>query len=96
MSVRFIHVRAYEHALSLDPHPCGGITIAYDINGDTISYATARCADKEHYNKKIGRMVAGGRLAAERGIVKLLVEQGRTATNTIVSHFADHYEELVA
>lgn len=46
----------------------GGYTIAYtniprNTSGD-VHYALARCKSSDNFNKKIGRMIAEGRLAA--------------------------------
>ena len=47
--------------------PNGGMTVAYryyytDDNKTHIQYSVAKCDSREHYNKKIGRAIAGGRL----------------------------------
>lgn len=43
----------------------GGLTIAYRIDDDSISYGYAICSDKDQFNKKIGKEVATFRLADE-------------------------------
>lgn len=60
MTVKFIHIRS--GVLGIEP--CGGTTVAYEYNPDThqVKYALAVCNPKEHYCKRVGRMVAGGRL----------------------------------
>lgn len=65
-SVKFIHNRK----VSKDGHvlPNGGLTIAYVLDNKfkVIGYAPARCHDKDHYNKNIGRAKASGRLRSAK------------------------------
>jgi len=60
MTVKFIHLRAG----IMDVSPFGGTTIAYEYNPETcdLRYAVAKCNPKEHYCKRVGRMVSTGRL----------------------------------
>lgn len=69
--VKFIHLRRYKNwwesggADDYDIYePRGGTTIAYkkDVFADLVKVGVAKCSEKDHYNKKIGRQVAMGRL----------------------------------
>lgn len=69
-SVRFIHLREYE---GMQLSTKGGATIAYIITqnaGDTTkrtaTFTVAVCPPNQHYVRKNGRDVAGGRLLCER------------------------------
>ena len=48
--------------------PTGGCTFAFDLKVDHegnpfLEFSAAVCSDKDHYNKKLGRAIAAGRLA---------------------------------
>jgi hypothetical protein len=48
------------------PDASGGMTIAYELSGISdphVVYAVSRCSDRDNFNKRIGRVVATGRLA---------------------------------
>lgn len=65
---RYIHFR-YPSFDGL--HPTGGVTVAYQLNepiqgGPFITFAYSLCNIKDHYNKKLGRTIATGRLRTER------------------------------
>lgn len=69
MSTKFIHVRVHKiemgaTGLQRTVHPKGGITYAYDLDGDTVRYAYAQCSPKDSYCRAVGRAVAKGRLDA--------------------------------
>ena len=64
MTVKFIHIRATEFKdNNYRVAPKGGMTIAYKrlANGDT-RLGVAVCCQKDHYNMKIGRIKAEGRM----------------------------------
>ncbi len=89
--VKYIHLRVHKDAFSTYPEAKGGITFAYDITGNTINFTASKCNAKDHYNKKIGRAIAGGRLACGKGVESLIVDPNRTATETILNHFAQQF-----
>lgn len=65
MTIKYVHLRCFQLEGTIEPK--GGITIAYEFmldNGPTsvVRYSFAICSPKDHYNKKIGRAVAAGRL----------------------------------
>lgn len=67
---RFLHVRRYvAHTyggilLGEELQLKGGFTVCFKDNLDgTLSYAIAKCHDKDHYVKKIGRNQSSSRLA---------------------------------
>lgn len=67
---RFLHVRRYvTHTyggilLGEELQLNGGFTVCFKDNLDgTLSYAIAKCHDKDHYVKKIGRNQSSSRLA---------------------------------
>jgi hypothetical protein len=58
-----MHFRHFSDKLE----PKGGVTLAYQLQtlDDQIvgiSYGFALCTTKDHYNKRIGKLIAGGRL----------------------------------
>ena len=62
--IMFCHERVFRRA-EFTPAATGGATIAYrEIDGG-VEYAVALCSEKDHYNKKIGRQIARGRLEAK-------------------------------
>ena len=74
---RFLHVRRYvTHTyngiiLGEELQLNGGFTVCFKDNLDgTLSYAIAKCHDKDHYVKKIGRTQSSSRLA--RGESKMV------------------------
>lgn len=67
MTTKFIHIRWVNYLTGqLLPH--GGVTIAYEVDANSIAYSYARCSRKDNYNKAIGRAVAKGRLDLNRRI----------------------------
>ena len=61
-NVKYIHNRKLNQDGTITPN--GGLTIAYVLGEGfkVVGWAAARCHDKDHYNKKIGRAKASGRL----------------------------------
>ena len=62
MPTKFIHCRQINQEGKITPN--GGMTIAYTLNNEfkVVGFAVAKCHMKDHYNKKVGRMKAKGRL----------------------------------
>lgn len=89
--VKYIHLRVYKDVHSIVPEAKGGITFAYDITGDTINFTTSTCNARDHYNKKIGRAIAGGRLACGKGVESLPTSENYTATEVILNHFTQRF-----
>lgn len=78
---KFIHMRT--------PHPQGGFTIAYTFDPErrVAKFYAAKCADHEHYNKKIGRQVSEGRLIKKGYGEEITIPEGSSVVSTIVRHF---------
>lgn len=90
---KYIHLRGHYLSEGEVPDPCGGATIAFrqieeieDVK--QIEYYIAKCYYKDHFNKKLGRLISGGRLNKGQGkilnnkdvkdnksIVKALIEE---------------------
>lgn len=65
-TIKFMHYRKYDNMFS--PSSRGGLTIAYIEDGDTVKYATARCSDKDNFDKAQGRKLAAERLVKTAGV----------------------------
>jgi len=73
-NVKFLHLREFEgfeghfDPRRDGPYLClkGGKTIAYKIEDGLLKYVVALCGRKEHFNRKLGNKIAGGRLQCER------------------------------
>jgi len=63
MKTFFAHIRRYNPDNTVAGN--GGVTVAYQVNGDTVLYALAKCHEKDRYNKYTGRVKAAGRLNSE-------------------------------
>lgn len=64
----------------------GGITVAYTRNSDgTVNYALAICSDKDNYNKRLGRQISSGRLAAGNCVTRSYEE---------FVYFLDHWKDF--
>lgn len=68
--IRFLHIRK-----TINPQPdmlkdiiqCkGGMTVAYEVDDDTIRFAVAKCSIRDNYCRKTGRSIALGRLNASK------------------------------
>lgn len=64
--VAYMHFRHYNYEGDLQPK--GGLTLAYQLIYENeeiagIAYALALCNSKDHYNKRIGKLISGGRIA---------------------------------
>lgn len=68
MQMRFVHIRQRDKEGKLLPN--GGFTVAYEVvpteEGSFVKYAVAKCSKRDTYNRKRGRLIAGGRLFASR------------------------------
>lgn len=74
--VNFIHLRYPEYGKTPYGYgmtgvmPCGGLTVAYkvyytDDNSPMMKVAVSKCCKSDHFNKRIGRVKAAGRLESE-------------------------------
>jgi len=58
----FMHYRKYDRYGQI---VCkGGLTLAIQQENDKLVVALAQCGKKDHFNRKIGRNIASGRLTA--------------------------------
>lgn len=82
---KFIHIR--RSSLLGELSPMGGLTVAYDFDPEArvVAFTTAKCNDREHYNKKVGRAVTEGRLSKYGG-EKLNVPEGEHVTDIVLTH----------
>jgi hypothetical protein len=101
MTVKFIHLRRRDPLWGF-LEPTGGITVAYDIEPDgRVRYVHAQCSNKDHYNKRIGRMVSTGRLANngwtdQRGIRHDALTFMKVEGVNIVEQILKHHDALAA
>jgi hypothetical protein len=65
-TVKFLHLRNVDDREMGTSSLYGGKTIAYKLEGDLMKYVVALCGKKEHFNRKLGNKIAGGRLQCER------------------------------
>lgn len=66
--VAYMHFRHCSYEDNLQPK--GGLTLAYQLSYtlDAVTgvfYNVALCNSKDHYNKRIGKLISGGRLKKE-------------------------------
>lgn len=61
---KFLHVRNRDANGNLLNN--GGATVAFDVDGDVLFYASALCSRKDQFNRRIGRLIAEGRF--DKGI----------------------------
>lgn len=86
MTIRFIHLRRRD-AFWGHLEPTGGITVAYDIEPDgKVRYTFAQCSNKDHYDKRIGRLVSTGRLEANRNVADFVKIEGVNVVEQIIKH----------
>ena len=64
--VKFLHLRVVEDSDTATLSLKGGKTIAYKVEGNLMKYVVALCGKKEHFNRKLGNKIAGGRLMCDR------------------------------
>lgn len=62
MKTFFVHLRYYNDAGQ--PTNTGGITIAYQDEGEKLRVAFSRCHWNDNFCRRIGRNIATGRLAS--------------------------------
>lgn len=65
MSIRFLHIRKF-HNVDDTLLGKGGTTVAYEVDDDTIRFAIAKCSPRDNYCRKTGRVIALGRLQANK------------------------------
>lgn len=63
----FFHVRSYDKNGHIRLNR--GLTIAARIDGKVIKYTIARCGKNDHFCKRIGRMIAEGRLLKNKEVM---------------------------
>jgi len=56
MKIKYVHIRTGQR---------GGVTFAYTNTDDHVAYNWAHCSARDQYSKKLGRRIAGGRLAKQ-------------------------------
>jgi len=75
MEMKYIHLRAYNPNLL----PKGGATIAYSTMPARdewqkevvkVMFTMAKCAPRDHFCKKLGRIIANGR--ADKGVISVI------------------------
>ncbi len=64
MKTTFMHYRRYDRFGQYLPH--GGLTLAIRLDGNQVKVAMAECGKKDLFSRKIGRIVAEGRLNSGR------------------------------
>jgi len=62
--IRFAHRRIITPEGTISSK--GGMTIAYEQQGNTINYAVARCHGNDNFVKSQGRVKAAGRLLSDK------------------------------
>lgn len=74
--LKYIHLRPRYDGFLM---PTGGVTIAYDVDGDHAFYAVARCSVKDNFCKRTGRAIASGRWhkQLEQGTIKSVMVVGK-------------------
>ena len=94
--IKYIHLRAYYAAEGNIPDACGGATIAYKARSlEEVEYFIAKCYHKDHFNKKLGRLISSGRLIKGMGVILKNVDVA--VNSTIVKEIIEKYyqsEEL--
>jgi hypothetical protein len=85
--MKYIHYRLISNG---QPKSRGGVTIAYDVDGDHVYYAVARCSPKDNYNKRIGRAIATGRFDKHlgEGTIQSVPLVGKPA-QCVIDHYAN-------
>lgn len=90
--IKYIHLRGYYISEGKDPDPCGGATIAFSkTEAGDIEYCIAKCYYKDHFNKKIGRLISSGRLNKNQGKILPLKEEDRTQHKNIVKALIEEF-----
>ena len=60
--MRFLHLRKRKNGTV---HAKGGVTVAYEVVGNLVTFATAKCSKRDSYCRKTGRSIAQGRWVAQ-------------------------------
>jgi hypothetical protein len=84
---KFVHIRNRDRAGKILPH--GGFTVAYERvatdDGDFVRYAVAKCAKRDHYNRKRGATISSGRLSTGRHPFMLPIDKGDRPLDVVVN-----------
>jgi hypothetical protein len=56
--MKYIHLRKRANGIIKAK---GGTTVAYEVNGSLVTFATAKCSKRDSYCKRTGRDIATGR-----------------------------------
>lgn len=85
--MRFLHIRKENDIREMSIK--GGITVAYEVDDDTVEIATARCSDRDNYCRKTGRSIAEGRFRAGKTRTLALAQAGVTPIEVILRNVGD-------
>lgn len=56
--MRYLHLRKRVNGV---PKTKGGKTVAYDVNGNIVTFTYSKCSKRDSYCKRVGRDIAAGR-----------------------------------
>ena len=90
--IKFIHLRNVD--LDNNILPYGGVTLAYEVSKEVITYSAAKCNVKDNFCKRIGRAKAEGRLKSLHHRVTLPFKLSYTKkdiVNAVVSDFSEEF-----
>lgn len=75
-TIKYIHLRCHNQYGDLLAK--GGVTIAYTIDGNIVNYAFAKCNKHDHFDRRVGRVKAAGRLSS---LVSTTIRHGKPVRN---------------
>ena len=96
--VKYMHLRFRDDTFDISPY--GGVTVAFTEHTDTVGfhyhYNMSFCNYKDHYCKKLGRMISSGRLSKDNKMFRpSLVDDDPNPDNGYYGQFIEHiYNEL--
>ncbi len=89
--VKYLHVRTIDESGAI--FSCGGITVAYTTTPKDICLSVAMCHDNDHFNYRVGREIAGGRLKSPKH-QPTVIELHHPITQAIVDWLALEWFEV--
>lgn len=60
------------------------ISVAGRVNGDSIEVAVAKCHINDNFTKKMGRLIAEGRLRKNKVMDSITIEEGASVRKTFI------------
>lgn len=91
---KFVHLRTHAEFDTLNGTrlDVGGVTLAFEHNGNTVMYAAAKCHWRDNFCKHTGRAKSEGRLKSPHYRVVFNLAKENATSGEIQQAVIDHFQ----